>query len=212
MARFGSSTELLETLSAPVGDLIASIGINIAHAQKALDGQAIANFMEIYGEGGSALKELRKIGYQPTWYHFPETKAEIKVALTVSGEAESRVSTEQTTGPTLKGGPTRLKLYAAPVDGTYAGKFNYELKAATTVAFKVVPVPPPLKASNMKVAPEVSAGETTVAQAKELLEDLEISYEIRPGEAINDEDVITGQDPAPGELILEGEHMTLTVD
>lgn len=208
MAKFNSSYQLIDSLSAPFGDLVSSIGISVADAQKALDAQAIENFMAIYGEGEEALKELKKIGYQPTWYNLPETTAELKIALTISGESAS--TSAKSSGKSKK--KKKLKLYAAPVDGGYTGKYNYDLRASAKITFKIVPIPPPAAASEMAIAPDLLTKQTTVEEARKLLLMLGINHSFSgPGNTIQEEGIIKNQVPASGELITGGFSMILDV-
>jgi hypothetical protein len=220
MAVFKTPSNLLDTLSIPVGDLIYSVGNSVAQAQHQLDAQAIENFKSIYREGEHALSELKKIGYQPTWYHFPETTAELRIALTVAGSYEGTTSTQPTTGSShatpagTKMQMKAMKLYAAPADGAFTGKYNYDLRASTKITFKIVPVPPPVAVAEMAIAPDLVSEQTTVAHAKLRLGERGIPATFTHEEAgkdVSDDYIVTKQDPGPGEIVLAGSEMTITV-
>ena len=76
---------LLDAPPAPLGDLIASVGLGIADAQRALDLASFDVLQAIYGSTDGPYRELQRIGYRPNWYHIPEATGEISVALTVAG-------------------------------------------------------------------------------------------------------------------------------
>lgn len=186
---------LLDALSAPMGSLIASVGRSVAEAQRDLDAQTIALHQSIYAENEGLLRELQRIGYRPTWYHIPSVEAELQVALTVTGEYSETTPAR-----------SELKVYAAPVDAGYTSRFNYELKASSTVRFKIVPVPESPAAEQIRVVPAV-VGET-VARARELLDTLLIPFTVPDGTA--DTALVTTQAPAAG-TVLAGETVALGV-
>jgi hypothetical protein len=127
--------DLLDVLSAPLGDLIASVGHGVADAQRALDSASLAALREIYGSDEDFFRELQAIGYRPTWYHIPEAEGDIQIALSVSG-------TETTSSVGSLTPRARIKLYAAPVDAGYTSRYNFALTASSRLKFRVVPVPP----------------------------------------------------------------------
>ena len=133
--------ELLDALSAPVGDLITSVGTSVAAAQRAMDSASLDALQEIYERDEAQFHLLQSIGYKPTWYQIPEVDAEISIALTVTGSHEE-------TGRSA----SRVKLYAAPVDAGYTSRFGFELQASSKVRFKVVPVPPSTAAEALQGA------------------------------------------------------------
>jgi hypothetical protein len=197
MASFQDPRNLLETLSAPIGELIAAVGQGVADAQRSMDAQTIANFQSIYSdEDSAAFEALRSIGYRPTWYHIPELTAELNVALTVSGTVESQGLASSSSS--LNQLAPRVRVYAAPVDAGYTSKYNYELKAASAVKFRIVPVPPSPAAEALRVVPEIGGQTWTLARA--LLQRLDVPYRL-PDPAPADTDVVTSQTPAAGSVL-----------
>lgn len=184
--------EMMDELSAPIGDLIAHVGRSVAEAQQAIDAQTIENLRRLYADDDVAHAALRDIGYRPTWYHIPEATAEMSIALTISGQRESAGG--------HGGGRRVLRLYAAPVDATYTNKFDYDLKASSRITFRVVPVPPSSEVEGRRVVP-ILVGRT-VAEARRLLEDLELRHDVPEGLA--DDDVVGTQTPEPGSLLEPG--------
>jgi hypothetical protein len=165
--------EFLDALSAPIGDLIASVGRGVAEAQQALDASTIENLRTIYeATDDDLLTALQSIGYRPTWYAIPEATGEMTVALAVAGHSVSTVSTP--TGNTAT--QRRLKVYAAPVDATYSNKFDFSLQAASKVTFRIVPVPASVLADQLRVAPNVVG--KTFDEAKALLTSLDIPFTV----------------------------------
>lgn len=180
--------QLIDTLSAPLGDLIAEVGRSVAEAQRAMDAATIENVRALAtASPGDPQALLRQIGYQPTWYQIPEVTAELTVALTLSGSGES------------KGASPRARMLAAPVDATYASRFNYELKAASSVKFRIVPVPPSPAAERLRVAPVVVG--LTFAAARERLGELDIRWAVADGQSPEDATAVTAQQPAAGEFV-----------
>ncbi len=193
---FNDPKDLLDTLSAPMGDLIASVGRGIAEAQRAMDEQTLEQIRALYGEdkGDELLRTLQQLGYQPTWYHIPEVNAELNVALSLSG------ATQQTAKSAASGKPApRAKLYAAPVDASYTNRYGYELKAASVVKFRIVPVPPSPNAENLRVVPNVVG--RSFAEAKATLDGLGIAWVVSNEETPKDEASVKAQTPAPSQLI-----------
>lgn len=196
--------QFLEALSAPFGDLLAAVGRGVADAQRALDAATLDQFREIYQDpDDESFRLLRLINYQPTWYSIPETTGELMVALTLSGSVEESPATPaRSTLP-------RLKLYAAPVDAGYTGKFGFSLQATSKVTFKIVPVPPSAIAEQLRIVPDLSG--RTFQQASDLLAQLGIPSVLKTGEA---QPAVTAQvksfAPAAGTLLRPGESVTLS--
>ena len=124
----------MDTLAAPLGELIIAIGRSVADAQATLDGRVLEHFGAIYDQSAAAFEPLRAIRYQPTWYHVSEATAQIALALTVTRS---------------QGGaqPTRRDVLVAPVDGEYASRFTYRHRSASSLTFRIVPVPEPAAAA-----------------------------------------------------------------
>lgn len=199
MAITRPDTQLLDALSAPIGDLIAEVGRGIAEAQQAMDSATIEQVRALAAdaEDGDGLTLLRQIGYQPTWYQIPEASAEITVALTLTGSGQSA-------GQNGGGTATRMQLVATPVDASYANRYAYELKAASSVKFRIVPVPPSPAFEAMRAVPKVIG--LTFATARTRLAEMQIGWRLPQGQAEPpDATLILIQTPAPGDLIRAGD-------
>lgn len=191
--------QLIDALSAPLGDLIAEVGRSVAEAQMAMDAATIENVRALVTASGpdDPNRLLQQIGYQPTWYQIPEVTAEITIALTLSGAGQTSGSAS------AKAGPTRMRMLAAPVDASYASRYNFELKAASSLKFRIVPVPPSPAAERMRVVPALVG--LSLARARARLAELDIPWTL-PQDTVAPADatLVVTQEPAAGELLTGG--------
>ena len=188
MATFDPDLE--DVLASPLGDLIASVGTGVAEAQEARDLQALQTLRELAADTAT-YAELRKIGYQPTWYAIPEAEAEITIALSVTGDGR----------PAGRRAPgRRIGLRATPVDAAYTRRFDFNLEAASKLKFKIVPVPASSAAEAIQAAPDLVG--QTVAQAQAIAESLGLALRLAWGEGPEDpQRAVASQEPEPGELV-----------
>lgn len=189
--------QMIDALSAPLGDLIAEVGRSVADAQKAMDAGTIENVLALAAASGpdDPNRLLRQIGYQPTWYQIPEVTAEITVALTLTGSGE--------TAGASKGGASRMRMLAAPVDASYASRFNYELKAASCLKFRIVPVPPSPAAERIRVVPKVVG--LAFEEARTRLSEADVRWQLADEKAApEDATLVASQQPAAGEILVGG--------
>ena len=207
MAEPVSLPQLTEALSAPLGDLIAAVGRGVAEAQQALDQHTYDTFRAIYGSDEQAYEEFRALGYRPSFYILPETTAEILVSLTVGGSSLAQGSQ----GP---GGGVRL--YAAPLDASYRNRFDYDLRAASKVSFKIVPVPPSPQAEAIRVVPPVvgrplgeALGALTPLGVQVTLVDQRTNQRLDGVPPLNWR--VAAAQPPQGSILAAGQGITLTV-
>lgn len=189
--------QMIDALSAPLGDLIAEVGRSVADAQKAMDAGTIENVLALAAASGpdDPNRLLRQIGYQPTWYQIPEVTAEITVALTLTGSGETSGSN--------KGGASRMRMLAAPVDASYASRFNYELKAASCLKFRIVPVPPTPSAERIRVVPKVVG--LSFEEARARLAEADVRWQLADEkDEPKDVTAVATQQPAAGEILVGG--------
>jgi hypothetical protein len=184
--------ESLATLAAPLSELIAAVGRGLGDAQKALDQSSIESIKALHAGNDTNVDVLRRLGYQPTWYRIPELDAEITASLSVSRRSKSA------------GVPGQLQMYMSPVDATYSNSYDYDLQAATVLRFKVVAVPPPARATDMKVMPPVVG--MLSQKAREKLADMGIPFVVAGTGGYIAETI-----PPAGELITDGEKAQLTL-
>ncbi len=210
MADSNSTRDLADALSAPLGDLIGAVGRGVADAQQALDAKTIELLRRLYmEEDDDLLKTLRRLGYQPTWYRIPEVDTEVVVSLSVSGDARQALAAGEGSGSVAAGGGNgRLKLYAAPIDATYQNKYGFNLRAASKVKFKIVPVPPSTSAAAMKAVPNLVG--KRFAAAKELLEEMGFLWKHMRKTEPAETAVISKQVPEAGTIVEEDNIVILT--
>src|SRR3954463_11770834 len=103
------ATQIIDALSLPLGELIASVGRGVAEAQREMDAGSLNALQEIYSRGDGLYAELQRIGYRPTWYHIPEARGNPQITLTP-------VSEQASGSPGPIPGASKNKLYAAPGD------------------------------------------------------------------------------------------------
>lgn len=213
----------LQALSAPMGELIASVGRGVAEAQQALDMGSLGALLQIYGDPDTTdetLALLREIDYRPTFYAIPEVTSELSVALTVTGQASSTAPlASPSAAPAAAAIAARSelapRLFVAPVDAGYQNRYGFDLRATSSIKFKIVPVPPPTQVEQLRVVPNLV--DRTFAQTRTLLELYRLGWAQptpAPGDpppaAPADTDVVLTQSVAPGSLVQTGEVLVLS--
>ncbi|MCV6585261.1 MAG: PASTA domain-containing protein [Marinibacterium sp.] len=219
-----------DIVASPLGEVIASVGQGVADAQEALDDASLAKVLEIYTEGDDEkLKLLQEIGYRPTFYTLPDTTGEVRVALRLGSGAPGAgparpVKTVSPTvaavagraGLTARLNPAMLKsvnrLYAAPVDAGYANSYGYSADISAKLTFRIVPVPPPDGADELRRLPDLRG--RTVDAARAALDALGLApaFETPAGDPITTPDAATtiaSQIPAPGDVVRLGDEIGL---
>jgi hypothetical protein len=128
-------------LEAPLPELIARLGLAIAEAQAALDTNSIsvAQAMATTDEKlkiklGEESYSLLELGFVPTFYAFTEATIEAKLSFSVQ---ESR---ETTTGGSATVG---YGVLAASVNASYTRKFGFQAEGASSIAARLISLPPP---------------------------------------------------------------------
>ncbi|MDO6564491.1 PASTA domain-containing protein [Amphritea sp. 1_MG-2023] len=182
-------------LATPLGDMIAEMGIGVAQAQYAIDAKTIENLKQIYSLDDDLLKEMRRIGYRPTWYVIPEAEAEISMALTVQQSigSDRKVTTE---------------LKATTVDAAYQNQYDFKIEGASKLKLTFRPVPAPLEIDNMQVVPLLSG--IPLGEAKALLEKIGIDFQVSPAQA-KDSAIVSSTQPVAGAFIDAGSVITVGV-
>lgn len=212
-------------VASPLGDVIASVGRGVAEAQHALDEASIATVLDIYAESNDEkLRLLQEIGYRPTFYALPETTGEVRVALRLGSGA---AGAGQATGvkpirPSVQATPARVglrailgpKLYAVPVDADYANHFGYSANVAAKLTFKIVPVPPPAGADELRLVPNVTG--QLAMDALAALDRLELvaTFQDADGAAVAApaaDTNVTAQIPEPNSIVRAGDSVLLTL-
>ncbi len=221
-----------DVMAAPIGEIIAAVGQGVAQAQEALDQASLAKILAIYSEGDDAqLKLLQEIGYQPTFYALPETTGEIQVALSISGDNRSQTpvprppAAKSTKGAALNISAlssSRLlhsqlpaaRLYAAPVNADLTNRYGFQSSAAAKITFKIVPVPTPSRAGEIRVVPTlIGLTWDKALQLAELL-DQELMPVDKQGKEIaepEEDKKISAQEPEAGNIVMVGSSIQVTL-
>lgn len=187
-----SSNPLSKVLSAPLGDIIAEMGLGVAEAQFAIDAKTIENMKKIYTLDDDIVKELRNIGYRPTWYVIPEAHAEINIALSV-GQVQT------------SSGSRKSQLFGATVDASYQNQYDYKMEASSKLTLKFAPVPAPAQIDDMDVVPQLVG--LNFGAAKIILDRLSMDFEAKEG--FSDTKIVTSTTPSAGEFVEQGTVITI---
>jgi len=139
MAETPSVTRALVT--APLPQIIEKLGLAIAQAQYALDSNAIAlakTMSETEVDIGDETYNLLSLGFQPSFYSFTEATVEAKLSFTMTETTETSVSVG-----VQAGGSYGVFMAAASIDVSYARKFSVSTEGASSIAARLVSLPPP---------------------------------------------------------------------
>lgn len=211
-----------DIVAAPLGDVIASVGRGVAAAQQALDEASLAAVLELYSESADeAIKLLQAIGYRPTFYALPDTTGEVRIALRLGNGAAGAGNAQGVRPATAVSAlPGRLglnqlpaKLYATPVDAGYANHYGYTADISAKLTFRIVPVPPPQGADELRVVPGLVTWTVAASRAGLAALGLEATFVTADGSAATpgDDVAVQAQDPAAGAIRSLGEAVRLTV-
>jgi len=126
---------------APLPDIVEKLWLAIAGAQYALDinSATLAKTMaETNVEIGGKQYNLLSLGFTPTFYAFTEATVEAKLSYTMSEGTTFGGSLEVTAS-----GRTPFFMAAATVSASYERKFSVSAEGASSIAAKLVSLPPP---------------------------------------------------------------------
>jgi hypothetical protein len=125
---------------APLPELIRQLGVAIAEAQRALDENSIcmahAMATQTYTIGSSELS-LLELGFTPAFYAFTEATVEAKLTFSMQESKETSV------GGSF--GVSYFQLIAASVNASYTRKFSFQAEGASSIAARLVSLPPPAR-------------------------------------------------------------------
>ncbi|MEH0195736.1 hypothetical protein V7S57_08360 [Caulobacter sp. CCNWLY153] len=130
-----------QLLSAPLPQIIERLGIAIAQAQSALDRNSIETakaMAEAEVELGGETHNLISLGFTPTFYSFTEATVEAKLSFSMTESTEFGVSAGATVG--VQAG---FVMVAASVNVSYARKFSVSAEGMSSIAARLVSLPPP---------------------------------------------------------------------
>ena len=132
-----------EMSSAPLPDIVSSLGLAIAQGQFALDlnSAEIAKTLtttEIEIDGKNY--NLLELGFLPTFYAYTEATVEAKLSYTINESTETSIA-----GSASVKVRTPFVVVAATVSASYARKFSVEASGSSSIAARLVALPPPEK-------------------------------------------------------------------
>ena len=121
----------------PLSSMIENMGISIANAQAALDGNSIEMLKKLAYEtveiGGNEIS-LLNLGFVPSFYTFTEASFEAKMEFALS----------ESTSFEIGGGVTvNTAMFSVAVNANYARKFDQSASASSSIAARMVSLPPP---------------------------------------------------------------------
>lgn len=136
--------------NAPLPQVIEKMGLAIAQAQKALDLNSIAMLAEL-GETQITIGEketnLLALGFVPSFYAFTEASFEAKMDFTIAESESLTVGGSLSVQVPIGGGEgsENRGFFAASVNASHTRKFDQEASASSSMATRMVSVPPPDK-------------------------------------------------------------------
>ena len=130
-----------QIMSAPLPQIIAQLGIAVADAQRALDANSVlsaelmsASEVDLGGEKYN----LIALGFTPTFYSFTEATVEAKLSFSMTEGTEFGVTAGASVGVTAG-----IVMVAASVSVSYARKFSVSAEGMSSIAARIVSLPPP---------------------------------------------------------------------
>lgn len=128
-------------MSAPLPQIIEQLGVSIARAQSALDASSVAIAKEM-AEGeieiGNETYNLLSLGFTPNFYAFTEATVEAKLSFSMTETTETSIKVGAAVG-----GGVGFVMVAASVDVGYARKFSVSSEGQSSIAARIVSLPPP---------------------------------------------------------------------
>lgn len=139
MAETASVTRSL--LSAPLPQIIEKLGVAIAQAQMALDRNSVEiakTMSETEVQIGDESYNLLSLGFVPSFYAFTEATVEAKLSFQISESTETSLNVGVQVGVQYG-----VFMAAASVDVGYARKFSVSAEGMSSIAARLVSLPPP---------------------------------------------------------------------
>lgn len=135
------STDVPRTLlEAPLPELIQRLGIAIADAQRALDDNSIQVALAMakptvtVDAASDKMLSLLELGFVPTFYAFTEATIEAKLTFSLQESTDIGGSVGVSGGCAIMG---------ASLNASYARKFSFQAEGASSIATRLVSLPPP---------------------------------------------------------------------
>src|SRR5688572_12022399 len=126
-----------DMLSAPMEQIIVSLGTGIARAQRELDRFSLQSQREI-----SEDPLLSESGLQPTFYQIPLAELELSIAIVLEEEPRPATPLGTRALSILQAAPLR-RIHLQLVNATYVNQFSFDVNALSKLKLKIVSVPPP---------------------------------------------------------------------
>ncbi len=132
------SKVVVETLVAPLGSILKSVGSSLAEAQHTLDENSIATqkLIDMAVENGETEYDI-----QAPWYHFPEVNIELKMALSMKATKEVDKNGK------IRG--YKPVIFSAPINAAYKNTYNYDVNGSSQIKAKIVSIPPASKVQDV---------------------------------------------------------------
>lgn len=130
-----------ELVNAPLPEMVKSLGIGIAQAQRALDRVSMDLAKELVDtkvELGDTEYSLLALGFTPTFYQYTDTILEVKMSFSMTKSREFGVSTSVSAGVNVG-----IVSATASVSASYAQKYQYSAEGSSLLRTKLVAVPNP---------------------------------------------------------------------
>jgi hypothetical protein len=133
--------------NAPLPQVIEKMGLSIAHAQKALDLNSIAMLAEL-AEGsitiGNVETNLLALGFVPSFYAFTEASFEAKLDFHIAESEAFSIGGSISVGSGSGNEQSQKRgMFAASVNAMYSRKFDQEASGSSSMAARMVSLPPP---------------------------------------------------------------------
>jgi hypothetical protein len=182
-AKVDGGVETREEFFTGMCDLMVELGKGVASAQRELD----ANSMETQ-QLINDTPALREYGLMAQWYTMPETSFNLKMDYAV-------VSEKQESGQTIR------KFLLSPANARYQNYFKVTQESQSQLNFRIVPIPPPSRATEVIYAPDLQA--KTLSEAKAILAKAGLVLGrveiVGPPPASDDDSIVASQVPQSGE-------------
>ncbi|WP_442264615.1 hypothetical protein ACSIGC_09640 [Tenacibaculum sp. ZS6-P6] len=130
-----------EIQNAPLPEMVKSLGLGIAEAQRALDKVSMDLAKELVDtkiEMGGQEYSLLALGFTPTFYQYVDTFFECKMSVSMMESREFGASVSVSAGFNVG-----FVAVTASVSASYSQKYQYSAEASSLIRTKLVTVPNP---------------------------------------------------------------------
>jgi len=130
-----------EIQNAPLPEMVKSLGIGIAQAQRALDRVSMNLAKELVDtkvEMGGEEYSLLALGFAPTFYQYVDTFFECKMSISMMESKEIGGSLSASGGFNVG-----FAAFSATVSASFSQKYQYSSEASSMIRTKLVTVPNP---------------------------------------------------------------------